>query len=232
MTRLLLIMTLMHMGCSEHGFHPKVTADPGRTTTPDATYDTYALDTGTEESDADADADADTDTDWPETPPQPPEWIDSCEGGEVATLSPGEIYVLSWNPVEASGTLQVPQTGWYHLYDYAVAESGASQTNEAMYVRAPNSDHPAGRSMYTNCGQEWIVEDSDNSGAPPTSRQYLGTFWLMQGTNALEMHHYCPLYRSGTCTQYHNTSDAGSTCESNNVNSTHLTGLGLCLVRR
>ena len=124
------------------------------------------------------------------------------------------------------------KTGWYHIYDYAVAESGASQTNEIMYIRVPNSDHPAGRSMYHNCEREWIVEDSDNSGSAPSNRQYLGTFWLRQGTNALEMHHYCPLYRSGSCGQFHNANDQGSTCDSNNVNSTHLTGLGLCLVPR
>ncbi|MEE2751817.1 MAG: hypothetical protein VX519_10335 [Myxococcota bacterium] len=227
MVRILLGMMFLQLGCSEHGFHPKITADPGGHIT-ETTYDTYALDTGIEEPDTDPEPD----TDRPETPPEPPEWIEDCGAGTVATLSPGEIYVLSWTPTEASGTIQVPQTGWYHLYDYAVAESGASQTNEVMYVRAPNSDHPAGRSMYTNCGQEWIVEDSDNSGAPPSARQYLGTFWLMQGTNDLEIYHYCPLYRSGTCTQFHNTSDAGSTCESTNVNSTHLTGLGLCLIRR
>ena len=64
------------------------------------------------------------------------------------------------------------------------------------------------------------------------SRQYMGTFWLVAGGNELQINHFCPLVRTGFCTQFHNTQDAGSTCDTHNPNSVHVQAEGICLVRR
>ena len=57
-----------------------------------------------------------------------------------------------------------------------------------------------------------------------------GTFWLSEGENTIEMMHYCPVYRDGSCSSLHNSDDSGSTCDSSDYNSAHFDGSGLCLV--
>ena len=95
-----------------------------------------------------------------------------------------------------------------------------------------NNTRPDGTPLIGNCGSDWIVEDADNFGAPPAgTAQYLGTFWLDEGLNDVELWHYCPVYLDNQCGQFHYTDDAGSTCDSGNANSVHLTGEAICLVK-
>ena len=137
---------------------------------------------------------------------------------------------MAWEPSEAFASLMAPIAGWYHIYDYALSESGSSQRNESVFLRVPNSDHPEGLPRYANCEQDWIVLDADNQSTPgPQSRQYIGTFWLTKGHNDVQLNHYCPLYRSGQCASFHNTDDANATCDSTNGNSAHLLGKGVCM---
>ncbi len=173
----------------------------------------------------------DTSTPEEQTPNEPPfEVIDECPDGATASLTAG-VYVLSWDPSDASGSLEADAEGWYHLYDYALSESGTSQTNESGYLRVPNDGNPDGLPRWANCESEWVQVDQDNAGTPTTgARSYLGTFWLEEGPNTFTFHHFCPLYRSGVCADLHETSDSESTCDSSNGNSVHFEGEGICIV--
>ncbi len=175
------------------------------------------------------DTPGDTDTAVPDEPEIPTELLlDGCDGA-TATLS-SELVVMSWDPTTESGTLDAPVSGQYHLYDYAIIESGASQTNESAYVRVTNSVNTDGAPLFTNCGDDWVVVDADNTSSLPTgSRQYVGTFSLVEGENDLTISHYCPLYRDGQCESFHDAT-SGGTCDSSNVNSVHFTGEGICLI--
>ena len=171
------------------------------------------------------------DPDEPGIPDDPDEFIEDCEDGSIATLPDGPIYVLSWDPTSATGTLVTSLAGWYHVYDYTIAESESSQTNETAYFRISNATTPDGAPYHANCGDEWMVMDADNGGALPSgTRIYIGTFYLEAGPNDVTMHHYCPLQRAGECDELHNTSDSSSTCETGNVNSVHFDGEGICIV--
>jgi hypothetical protein len=178
------------------------------------------------------DSDPPNDTQDPPDSDNPPEWdppetwVDGCEEGEEATSGPA-IYVLSWDPTYAEGSLTAADKGWYHVYSDQIMESGASQRNESAFFRLPNAGNPGGLPLHGNCGDDWIVQDSDNSGWPSGSKLYIGTFWLEAGANKLEMRHYCPVYRGGSCQGFHDGSDA--TCDSSNVNSVHYEGWGTCL---
>ena len=163
----------------------------------------------------------------PPTGSPPDKTRSSCEGVS-ASFSPGEIYVLSWSNTSASGTLTAPQQGWYHVFNQNVAESGASQRNESAYFRVTNATHPSGEPRWGNCGDDWVLPDKDNNGSTALF-YYIGTFWLDSGDNALTMHHYCPDYRSGSCTWMHDGQDSEATCESDNPNSVHFNGDGLCV---
>jgi hypothetical protein len=158
----------------------------------------------------------------------PPRTREDCPGDAEASWSDGEIYVLSWDDTSASGVLWSNQAGWFHVYNSYLAESGSSQFNESAWFRIRNSTFPDGEPFHTNCGDDYIVEDHDNSGSSTTSLIYIGTFWLDTGDNDLQMNHYCPLYRSGECSSFHNTGH-DTTCDSSNVNSVHYSGEGLCI---
>ena len=160
----------------------------------------------------------------------PSDWHDDCDGGTKATSS-SSIYVLSWDPTQMDATVSTGTSAWYHIYSSHIAESGSSQRNESAYYRVPNSANPSGAPRWGNCGSDWVVRDADNGGGPPASLIYVGTFWLEKGDNTLEMHHFCPVYRSGSCSAYHVTSDSGSTCDSGNANSVHFEGSGICVTR-
>jgi|GEM_PF-3509818 len=170
--------------------------------------------------------------DDPPTPEVPPEIVEDCDTSVTASFESDEIYVLSWSSTSATGTLISPASGWFHLYDTSLSESGASQFNESAYLRIASSLRPDGTPYFGNCGDDWVVQDSDNFGVLPTeSRIYVGTFWLDEGENTLTMHHYCPLYRSGECPDLHFEDDPGGTCDSDNVNSVHYGGYGICIER-
>ncbi len=164
----------------------------------------------------------------------PPEIVkeDPCPDDVNATFHPDGIYVKSWDRMEDSGTLVADVAGLYHVYDYTIAESGESQTNESAYFRVTNDTNPSGVPEFANCRTDWVVIDLDNE-APleEGSRVYVGTFWLDEGDNPLTMHHFCPIVRSGGCPDLHLTDDSGGTCDSDNPNSVHFNGEGLCLVR-
>ncbi len=153
-----------------------------------------------------------------------------CPEGTVATFDSDEIYVLSWDPTVATGVLSTDYSGWYNVYDYSIAESGSSQTNESAYFRITNAASSEGKPYWSNCEDEWVVQDADNDGFPSDSRIYIGTFWLEAGANTLYMYHYCVLYRDGYCPEFHITDDSSSTCDSDGANSVHFEGEGLCLV--
>jgi len=187
--------------------------------------------------------DDDDDTPEPETGDDddsiadPPDWRSECppeafEG--VAFYGPDgetEIYVLDSDPSEATATLVVPVSGLYAVYDTAVSESGASQTNETGFLRIRNSANPTGVPENPNCGEDFLVQDSDNSGIPPAPLSYLGMFELVEGDNEVTLYHFCPLFNQGECEDFHiGDPDAESGCFGSGLNSIHLTGDGLCLV--
>ncbi len=169
--------------------------------------------------------------DPPDDDGPPDDTLDDCTPGTLATWSSGEIYVLSWDRETDSGVMHVQDTGWYHLYDTSLAESGSSQWNESSFIRITNDTFTDQEPRFGNCGAEWIVQDPDNHGAlPENTRIYMGTFWMLAGDNTLTLHHYCPTYRAGQCTEFHITDDPNSTCDSGDANSVHFTGEGVCLV--
>ena len=170
----------------------------------------------------------------PSEPPddEPPTLIDDdCPNGVEASFDSDEIYVLSWDPTEATGTLTAPAAHWYHVYSTSIVESGASQHNESAYFRVTNATVPHGQPALSNCRSDWIVQDGDNNGFPSSTLIYIGTFWLDRGDNTLTMYHYCPRYRVGECTSFHDPSDSDTTCDSGDANSVHFSGYGLCVKR-
>jgi len=243
------MLTLLLFACMEYDVHtPQDAAEPYR---PDRTPG-LDDDTGSSSTDDSAhphDSDPQPDDDEPpdeDVPPEdedhpgdyndppdgdpPSDFHDDCDGGTQAT-SGSSIYVLSWDPVQMNGALEAPTSAWYHLYSSHIAESGADQRNESAYYRVPTSADPKGYPRWGNCSNEWIVRDADNGSGPPGALIYIGTFWLEKGSNDLEMHHYCPLQRSGQCNAYHVTSDSNSTCDTSNANSVHFEGSGICVTR-
>jgi hypothetical protein len=185
---------------------------------------------------------ADDDDSWDETPDPPddddgppdeagdPTGDANCADGVLATWSPGEVALLSWDAAPAEGVLDSPLTGWFHVYDLAITESGASQRNESAWLRIPNDLNLSGAPAVANCGLEWLTADLDNDGPlPPGTTQYLGTFLLVEGPNRVEVRHFCELYRQGLCTEFHYEVDAGSSCHASNPNSVHITGEAVCL---
>jgi hypothetical protein len=167
----------------------------------------------------------------------PDPWLDDCPEGSYSVTDfygaggGDEIYVLSWDPTEASATLVSPLGGLFAVYDSDVYESGGSQTNESGFVRIRNSANPEGAPTTPNCGLEYIVQDNDNDGSPPAPLIYMGTFSLVAGANDLTLYHFCPLFRQGYCQTYHvGDSSASSGCDDSGPNSIHVSGEGFCLV--
>ena len=203
-------------------------------------------DVGTDDDDDDGDDDdSDPNSDDDDANPgdddddEPEEWLDECPENAVpitdfyADDGGDGIYTLSWGPTEMDATLETPVAGMYAVYDTYVYESGGSQTNESGFVRIRNSGNPDGAPVSPNCGLDYIVQDSDNSGTPPAPLVYLGTFELAAGANELTLYHYCALFRQGYCSTFH-IGDPGATsgCDGSGANSIHLEGEGICLVPR
>ena len=170
----------------------------------------------------------------------PPKTLDECPDGAVFVTDfygPGgedEIYVLGngSSPSEATATLVSPLSGLFDLYDISVAESGSSQTNESGFVRIRNALNPVGAPAFANCGWEWLQIDPDNEFDPP-ELFYMGTFDLVEGDNEITLYNYCGLFRQGLCTEFHiGDPAANGGCNTNNANSIHLAGAGICLVPR
>ena len=169
-----------------------------------------------------------TDTDTlPQVPPPPT--LEDCPSGLIATMDLAEIWVGSIDPPFASATLDSPTAGWYHLYNEHVAESGDGQWKESAYLRVINAGAPSGHPLFANCGADWIVVDLDNLGPASGTQTYVGTFWLEAGANTLEMRHYCERYRNGECASLHIADDPDSACDTDNINSVHFVGSGVCL---
>lgn len=167
----------------------------------------------------------------------PPDWRTECPPEAfdgVDFYGPdgeSEIYVLDSSPTEATATLVVPVSGLYAVYDTAVSESGSSQTNETGFLRIRNSANPDGVPRNPNCGSDFIVQDSDNSGVPPAPLSYLGMFELVEGDNAVTLYHFCPMFNQGECEDFHiGDPEGASGCLGSGPNSIHLNGDGICLV--
>jgi hypothetical protein len=167
----------------------------------------------------------------------PPDWRSECppeafEGvGFYGPAGETEIYVLDSDPTEATATLVVPVSGLYAVYDTAVSESGSSQINETGFLRIRNSANPDGVPRNPNCGPDYVVQDSDNSGAPPAPLSYLGMFELVEGDNTVTLYHFCPLFNQGECEDFHiGDPEGASGCSGSGPNSIHLAGDGICLV--
>ena len=159
----------------------------------------------------------------------PPYNEEDCAQEEPVSWSPAELIVGSWNSVSASGAVHVATAGWYAIFDTALSESGSSQTNETGILQISNAANPDGWPLFGNCGDWWIVADSDNGGSPSDTPVYLGTFWLESGENQVTLYHYCTVYRSGQCPEFHNDTPAGGHCESSNWNSIHMQANEICL---
>ncbi len=234
-------LVLPGLGCNDYGVHgdnDPYGDDDDDTVSGDDDDAGSDDDDGADDDDDDAygdDDDAGSDDDDDDIT-EPPETLESCDDGASFQFDDsdgdGWLVVLSWSPTEDSGTIWVDTSAYYHLYDSYIAESGASQTNESGYLTVTNSGNPTGLPVIPNCDGFYIVTDSDNGGTPSGS-VYLGTFLLQAGEpNDVTLWHYCPLFRSGACTQLHNgdpyADDGG--CESYNANSIHMDMSGICLV--
>ncbi len=239
-----MLLLALALACNDYDFKSGADAAGADTGLPDApddrgggtdggttnggTTDGGTTDGGTTDGGT-TDGGTDTDTGLPDEPPE--ELIPDCDPGATATMSPGEIYVTSWDQPSATATLSADQAGFYHIYDYSIAESGASQRNETAYLRVTNGTRPEGEPVYANCGYEWLVRDADNDGPlPEGSRIYIGTFYLEAGDNTLNLYHYCPLYRAGECPSFQDSS-TDDTCDGSGANSVHILAEGLCLVK-
>jgi len=167
---------------------------------------------------------------------EPEPWMDECppEAKHPTDFVGGngsEAYVKSWERTSDWGTFGVDVTAYYAVYNTHVYESGASQPNETAYFRFPGELAADGASQVRNCGDEWIVQDSDNGGAPPGAWIFVGVFLLEEGRNTVEMEHFCPLYRAGACGDFHiGAAEAEGGCMDDNPNSTHFKAEGICLV--
>ncbi|MEE2829047.1 MAG: hypothetical protein VX498_07660 [Myxococcota bacterium] len=228
---------LLLYGCSDNGLRP-IPGDVPILTGGEGDDDDSPIDPGVDDDDTGGPYDDGVDDDDVGLD-EPPPWRDDCPP-EATTATDfygpngeDEIYVLDSGATEATATLVVPVAGLYAVYDTAVYESGASQTNETGYLRIRNSHNPEGTPAIANCGDEYIVADNDNSGSPPAALIYLGTFDLDEGENNLTLHHFCPLFDQGQCEAFHNGApDDASGCYGNGPNSIHLVGDAICLVPR
>ncbi|NOY24742.1 MAG: hypothetical protein GXP62_02620 [Oligoflexia bacterium] len=224
MPRLLLALFLPALGCADYGFtkpsSPATGGDTGVTSSPG---DGAATETSTPADGGGSDTGLPPDE-------EPPGIITEkeCEDSGVSVVfSPDEIYVLSWDTTTAEGTLTATESGWFHLYDTSIAESGASQSNESAYIRVANATNPSGAPLFANCGSDYVVVDADNESTPGSERYYIGTFWLDAGDNQLTLNHYCPLYRAGICTELHQPGD--TPCDGGDANSVHVKAEGICV---
>jgi len=229
-----LLLAVLLLGCSDQHLSPvnELLYDPGLDADDDDATDAGADDDDSWDETPDPGDDSTDPPDDGRTPDEPGEPLGDaeCEDGVLAAWEPGEVAQLSWDPAPAEAILDAPLTGWFHVYDLAIAESGGSQRNESAFLRVPNDLNLDGTPAVANCGQDWLTDDADNDGPlPPDTTQYLGTFLLVEGPNRVEVHHFCALQRQGYCESFEDTSDPNSLCDTGNPNSVHITGLAVCL---
>lgn len=220
------MLLLLALACTDYELNAPNDATGERDGPPDLTSggDSGTWDTGPEDPEEPELAD-------PPTGGPPEIFLDDCPDGIQVDFSPGEIYVKANDSSVATGTLNSTQTGWFHVYDTTIAESGSAQKNETAFVRIANADVPDGLPVWGSCGDDWIVKDADNSGSPKGEKIYLGTFWLQEGDNALTLEHVCNLVAQGECASELNQV-SGHMCEdTGNPNSVHVLAEGLCVVR-
>jgi len=158
----------------------------------------------------------------------------------------GELAVRGDDPArsEACATVRVMETGYYTLYDDALAESCAEQVDEIGYVTITNSCNSDGNPVERNTSDRFVIADMDNVGrcsedaecgagsscitrsahfgpcCVPTAPALVGTFLLLAGEdNRICLHHACPEIRAGTLRGADEFVTGG--CEGS-VNSVHL----------
>lgn len=220
------MLLLLTLACSDYELSIPNDGTGERDLPPDLTSDTDTGDIDTGDWDPE-----DPDLAEPPTGGPPEVFLDDCPDGIEVGFEPGEIYVKANDATVATATLNSTQTGWFHVYDTTIAESGSSQQNETGFVRIANADVPDGLPVWATCGDDWIIQDADNSGTPTAEKIYLGTFWLVNGDNALTLEHVCNLVADGECVSDLNQV-SGHMCEdSGNPNSVHVLAEGLCVIR-
>ncbi len=155
---------------------------------------------------------------------------DSCEPGPTPTftfidnedgLDNGQIFALNNADSTNCGTLQVPETGYYDIFDAELSESCDDQQDETGYLTITNSCNGNGYSTIRNAGKRYLVVDTDNSPdcstggvaddnlcaadekcrfntghgfcCVPKEPVYMGTYLLVAGEdNRICIHHWCP----------------------------------------
>lgn len=221
----MLIATLL--ACSEYGLDPH--QPKPELTEHDGSGDSHDTRDPRDPTPSDDDGPDPDPDDPPEHPPA--ESLDhDCPEDQLAVFSEDEIWVGAHGNTTASGALHAPAAGWYHVYNTHIVESGATQHNESVFFHVPNATHPDGLPAFGNCGDDYVVVDGDNDGPPAGNQTLIGTFWLDAGDNELVMTHYCTLYDQGRCPEHHIDQPSSQTCDTNNINSVHFMGFGVCLV--
>ncbi len=140
---------------------------------------------------------------------------------EVSGGAGGEFVVLHDNSGNRCGIIRVGRSGYYDLFDRAIAESCTSQRDEIGFLTITNDCNPAGLPLAGNePGGRYVVDDVDNTNTcnvdgdctgtlvcrtgtgrrccVPPDPVYLGTFYLKAGVdNRVCLNHWCPEWRSG-----------------------------------
>lgn len=169
--------------------------------------------------------------------------------GEVTLLDDldgeddGEIYVLGDGRRDQScATVRVGLTGYYALWDEALAESCTRQLDEISYLTIANTCNADGNPVERNVGDRFVIGDVDNTAdcasdadcgagsacrsrsagncCVPTAPAFVGTFLLVAGEdNRVCLNHVCPEVRAGLMSGADPFMTAG--CEGS-INSVHL----------
>ena len=149
----------------------------------------------------------------------------ACPEGERVSLrfsgAGDELWVLDDGSGETCATLRVERSGYYDLFDEAIAESCTAQRDEIAFLTITNDCNPGGLPLAGNeAGGRYVVDDVDNTSncsgdddcggglvcrpgtrwqcCVPAEPTYLGTFYLKAGMdNRICLHHWCPEWRGG-----------------------------------
>ncbi|MBX3273595.1 MAG: hypothetical protein KF729_25245 [Sandaracinaceae bacterium] len=160
---------------------------------------------------------------------------DGTDDGELVVFGDGRRD-------QACGRVRVDVTGYYSLFNGALAESCSRQLDEIAYVTITNSCNASGNPLERNVGDRFVVGDVDNTPActsdaecgaghscqsrsagfccVPTAPALVGTFLLIAGEdNLVCLNHVCPEVRAGAMRGADAFITAG--CEGS-INSVHL----------
>ena len=143
-------------------------------------------------------------------------FVDDEDGEDNA-----ELYVLgNGTRDESCGHVRVAVTGYYRLFDAALAESCTRQRDEISYVTITNTCNADGAPVERNVGDRFVIGDVDNTPecasdsecgggsfcrarsagycCVPSEPAFVGTFLLLaEEDNRVCLHHFCPEYRMG-----------------------------------